>query len=135
MIKSVSTKPLPIETLRTDKISIGAKEVEGHIHVYFNGDIDLLNPEEMLEPYFMKLHNLALKMKCKKISLDFKELFFMNSSGIKSLIKWLSKNSEMPRDKQYKFTLLENREIAWQEASFKLMSLLISPELVEIQRV
>lgn len=55
-------KPLPIETLRTDKVSIGAKKIDGSIHVFFNGDIDFMNPEALLEPYFQKLHNMAIKM-------------------------------------------------------------------------
>ena len=64
--------------------------------------------------------------------LDFSKLTFLNSSGIKTLIKWITKVTPLPADKKYNFKVIANSQITWQETSLKMLSML-APGLIEIQ--
>ena len=55
----------------------------------------------------------------------------MNSGGIKTLIKWVTKMLNLPEDEKYKFKIIANGGIAWQEASLQMLSKL-NPAFISI---
>jgi hypothetical protein len=96
------------------------------------GDIDVQNPEPIFVPFFEQIHNNIIENGIKYVELDFSKLTFLNSSGIKTLIKWITKVTPLPADKKYNFKVIANSQITWQETSLKMLSML-APGLIEIQ--
>ncbi len=121
-----------IESVVTEKATVEVDEIVNGVRVVFNGDIDVQNPEPLFIPFFESIHNAVLDASIKTVELDFMGLTFLNSSGIKTLIKWITKVTPLPQDKKYRFKIFANSKITWQETSLKMLSML-APGLIEIE--
>ena len=123
---------LNIENIITERARVEVINTPKSIKVLFNGEIDSKNPDSVFLPFFMNIHNQVIKNKFELVELDFGNLSFMNSGGIKTLIKWLTKAIISNSGKKYKFVILANSKIAWQESSLKMLAKL-SPKLIEVK--
>ena len=121
-----------IDNVITEKATVELTDLSNGVKVLFNGDIDVQNPEPIFMPFFEEIHNKIIEVGIKYVELDFTKLTFLNSSGIKTLIKWITKVTPLPTDKKYRFKIIANSEITWQETSLKMLSML-APGLIEIQ--
>ncbi|OHD10974.1 MAG: hypothetical protein A2086_09115 [Spirochaetes bacterium GWD1_27_9] len=120
-----------IENVITEKATVELADIANGIKVTFTGDIDVQNPEPIFVPFFEQIHNKVIQNSVKYVELDFSKLTFLNSSGIKTLIKWITKVTPLPADQKYRFKIVANSEITWQETSLKMLAML-APGLIEI---
>jgi hypothetical protein len=111
---------LPADKLADVKFKIEASGNE----LKFSGCIDLQDPEPVITPFFNKIHQKILNENIKEVSLNFKELTFLNSSGIKTITKWIMKIPPLPDNKKYKLKLLYSEEITWQRTSLMILTYL-----------
>lgn len=121
-----------LENVVTEKSNVELTDLDNGVKVNFSGDIDIQNPEPIFVPFFEQIHNNIIENGIKYVELDFSKLTFLNSSGIKTLIKWITKVTPLPADKKYNFKVIANSQITWQETSLKMLSML-APGLIEIQ--
>ncbi len=103
---------------------------DGGITVYFHGKINMQNPGAIFGPYFDELHSKIVDSKIKNVIADFTDLQFLNSSGLKSIIRWIMSDAKLPEENQYTIKILYNKEIGWQETSLTTFKDLV-PELIE----
>ena len=89
------------------------------------GQIDQVNPGEFLDPFFEKV----LKEMGDNLVIDFSELDFMNSNGIKSIVTFI-----MSRKKGTKVNLQVDPGRIWQKTSLKVVASL-DPELISVTEV
>lgn len=120
-----------IENVTTEKANVELFDIDNGVKVIFTGDIDVQNPEPIFVPFFEKIHDAVVDKGIKYVELDFTKLTFLNSSGIKTLIKWITRVTPLPPEKKYNFKIMANSEITWQETSLKMLSML-APGLIEI---
>ena len=111
---------LSFDKLNYDKFTI---EIIGNT-IKFSGCIDLQDPEPIITPFFNKIHDQIIKLDIKEVNLDFKELSFLNSSGIKTITKWIMKITILPENKKYKMKLLYSEDITWQRTSLMILTYL-----------
>ncbi len=116
----------------TEKANVELVDIANGVKVLFNGDIDVQNPEPIFVPFFEQIHANMIAQNVKYVELDFSKLTFLNSSGIKTLIKWITKVTPLPADQKYNFKIIANSQITWQETSLKMLSML-APGLIEIE--
>lgn len=116
----------------TEKATVELVDIPQGVKVTFSGDIDVQNPEPIFVPFFEQIHSNVISNGVKYVELDFTKLTFLNSSGIKTLIKWITKVTPLPQDQKYNFKIIANSQITWQETSLKMLSML-APGLIEIQ--
>jgi hypothetical protein len=57
----------------------------------------------------------------KEVVVDFRELLFMNSACLKSLVTWLRRVQERPRERQYAIRFRQQPEAHWQVRSFSAL--------------
>lgn len=120
-----------IEDYITESVSIFVRDYGENIQVLFSGEIDMQDPESVFLPIFERIHNSIVESGIKEIHLNFEKLIFLNSSGIKALIKWIQLDLISPEKDRYKFKIYANPKIPWQANSLKLLSIL-SPDMIEI---
>ena len=48
-----------------------------------------------------------------------------NSSGIKSVAKWIMKLSDLSTDVKYRITIIHNKDITWQVTSLPTLTFLV----------
>lgn len=102
------------------------------VGLQFTGDMDMQDPDAVFMPYLQSLHSQMIQNGIKKIQLDFRPLRFLNSSGIKLMVKWVQMILVLPPDKVYSMEILANSAVAWQDNCLKLLSLL-APKLIKIK--
>lgn len=120
-----------IDNITTEKATVDLIDTQDGIKVLFTGEIDVQNPEPIFLPFFTEVHDKMMENQTPIVELDFINLSFMNSGGIKTLIKWVTKMLNLPDDQKYKFKIIANSTIAWQEASLQMLSRL-SPSFIEV---
>jgi hypothetical protein len=72
----------------------------------------------LLDRFLSELHAAMVKASAPQVAILCEELYFMNSSAIKSFVTWLSRVKALPPDKRYRVTVRTNRFLAWQGRSF-----------------
>ena len=92
---------LGIEPVSEERIIIDVLDNPNGVTIKFIGDIDMEDPSIILDPLFEKVHNGVLENSYKEVMADFRELNFLNSSGIKAVAKWIMKLSEVDDIQKY----------------------------------
>lgn len=88
----------------------------------FRGTIEQANPGEFLDPLLDKIHQAALDRKDTLVTADFTEFGFLNSSGIKSLIKWVMKQMYLSDESRYGIKFLYSSQVTWQATSLRAIT-------------
>ncbi len=123
---------LNIEPVKQSRISIDIADTASGIGVSFIGDVDMQDPGIILDPLFDKIHGGCVKSGIKEVDLDFKQLNFLNSSGIKAIAKWIMKLGDLSEDKKYIIKIIHNKNITWQVTSLPTLTFLV-PGAVKVE--
>jgi len=96
-----------------------------------SGDADL-SSRVALDKFLASLHEQTRERDLRKVVVDVRELAFLNSSCLKSLVSWIIKVKDLPPEQRYQITFLSCEELNWQKRSlFAILSL--APDLVTIE--
>ena len=123
---------LGIETVSEERIKIDILDSPGGVVIKFTGDIDMEDPSIILDPLFEKLHNGVLQNNFREVTADFRDLNFLNSSGIKAVAKWIMKLSEVDDTQKYIIKIVHNKDITWQVTSLPTLTFLV-PGAVQVE--
>ena len=119
-----------IDPLHFENADISLQNENDEYFLTIAGDIDMRDTSLDFLPYLIKVHEVLIQNNIKKILFDMMKLTFMNSNGIKSLINWIMKISEISDDRRYKVCILANTEIAWQESTLPVLQKLFPDDIV-----
>jgi len=100
------------------------------LHVTLIGNADLTVKAE-LDRFMTAVHEEARRIDAKEVVVDLRELEFINSSCLKSLVWWISSVNELAADRQYRITFLSSPAMYWQRRSLTALAGLAS-DLVSI---
>lgn len=97
------------------------------LRVTGNADMEML---PFLAPYLASVHRRVCEERSAMISVDCRELYFMNSSCIKVLLAWISQVSQLPSAERYVIRFLCNPNLPWQRRTVDAMQA-FAPRVVE----
>jgi len=123
---------LNIEPVNQGKINIQVKDIADGVLIDLAGEIDMQDPSVILDPLFDAVHTGSVASGFKSVQADFRNLTFLNSSGIKAMAKWIMKLATIAADKRYEIKILYNKEISWQTTSLPTLTFL-APGLVKLE--
>ena len=106
------------ETVHQEKASLS---FEGDVISFF-GEVDQQDPSGFITPYLDEM----MKQIQDEITLDFENCDFMNSSGIKCIVRFV-----LTYSKSHLITFKINSKKTWQNTSLKIVQTL-APEKVVI---
>jgi hypothetical protein len=115
--------PLTIESL-----SIVPRLDGDTLRIVMSGAVEMRNPGDALNPYWTLIDEEARRRKLKVVELDVRDLNFMNSSGILTLVRWITRCKSEPDC--YHLVLRYDRNVTWQRASVPTLAKL-APNVVE----
>lgn len=98
------------------------------LRVTGNGDMAAAQP---LERYLKQVHKEAMRLRVAEVRVDVSELYFMNSSCLKSFVTWidtLSNGAEHP----YRIRFLGSAKLVWQKRTFDVLQRL-GPAVVRLE--
>lgn len=121
-----------IKDIITDSFKITINNIDKDIELKFSGVLDIEDPYNIIDPFLNNIHNEIINNNIKNIIVNIIELYFINSSTIKSIIKWLVKLPKLSESQKYKATFFINKDLFWQLQSFDSFKY-FGKGLVEIQ--
>ena len=116
---------LNIGSIQEERIKIDVFDDGPDILIKFIGDIDMEDPSVILDPLFEKIHNGVIEQNINHVKADFNQLSFLNSSGIKSIAKWIMKLTDLDESQKYMIKILHNKDITWQVTSLPTLTFLV----------
>jgi hypothetical protein len=121
----LSLSPINSETLSIESTLTGH---EITVKCAGNGGMDAT---AIVDCFLKDLHSEASRLSARRVVVDFRELYFMNSSCFKCFAVWLSGVLRSDSD-QYAVCFVSNAQLHWQKRSLEALRCL-APELVEVQ--
>ena len=116
---------LKLAPIENGKVTITVEDgAQGEIVLKLAGSIDHPAPGSFLDPYFVSLHGAALEGNVRAVHVDFTQLSFLNSSGIKALIKWVMTCASLEASSRYAIKLLYSSKVTWQQTSLRAITVL-----------
>ncbi|MBM3268646.1 MAG: hypothetical protein FJZ01_13455 [Candidatus Sericytochromatia bacterium] len=102
------------------------------VTVKFRGTIEHPAPGEFLDPLLDSIHTKAVAVRVSNVDADFSGLDFLNSSGIKAILKWVMRSTEtnLGTNPSYQLRLLYSSRVTWQQASLKAITFLTKGTVV-----
>ncbi|MDB5099472.1 MAG: hypothetical protein JWM80_3893 [Cyanobacteria bacterium RYN_339] len=117
---------------KSDKVQIAVEDGEQIMTIKFKGKIDDADPGVFMDPTLEEIHQQIVANSLKEVNADFTDLSFLNSSGIKSLIKWIMRQTELGDDQKYKINFLYSSRVTWQQTSLKALTYLAPKTVVAL---
>lgn len=102
---------------------------DGVLHVVMSGAIEMRDPGQLLTPYWSALDDEVLRRGLKRVEVDLRDLTFMNSSGILTLVRWITKAKTHAPASAYTLVLQYDRNVTWQRTSIPTLAKL-APQVV-----
>lgn len=104
-----------------DGVKLQATEHDEQLTVRFSGNADTRVKDE-IHKYLVRTHEVVKKHQLGRVSIDLRDLEFMNSACFKAFVTWLATVRKLDRDQQYHIHFLSNDEIHWQRRSLRALS-------------
>ena len=103
--------------------------LEGNtLHVAMSGAVEMRDPGVVFNPYWNGLDDEVRRRGIKRVVVDMRDLNFMNSSGILTLVRWVTR-VKGHGTKPYTIDLQFDRNVTWQRTSVPTLAKL-APEIV-----
>ena len=108
-----------------------ATALKGRILVTLRGTADL-TVKPQLDRFLAELHAEADQRKMEEVSVDVRQLEFMNSSCLKSFVWWISTVQERVGAARYRIIFVSSPTVYWQRRSLNALACLAS-DIISIQ--
>ena len=119
-----------LNTLKIDTLTVTAKQDGAMLRVVMTGAVEMRDPGGVLNPFWSRVDEELKARGLKRVEVDLRNLNFMNSSGILTLVRWITKAKSHPSDDAYQLVLLYDRNVTWQRTSIPTLAKL-APNVVE----
>lgn len=119
----------PITPLYAEGLNVVPTIEDNVMRVRMSGAVEMRDPGELLTPYWNKLDEKTLQHSLRRVEVDMRDLSFMNSSGILTLVRWITRAKSHPRENGYQLVLQYDRNVTWQRSSIPTLAKL-APDIV-----
>lgn len=110
-------------------LSIVPRMESGLMRINVAGTVEMREPGELLNPYWTMIDEEARRHGIKRVEVDLRDLNFMNSSGILTFVRWITRAKGHPADASYTLVLKYDRNVTWQRTSIPTLAKL-APNVV-----
>ena len=94
---------------------------DNRLSVYLWGNADHRGTT-LIDAFLSAADRESVAAGVKEVVVDFRQLMFMNSACLKSLVTWLRRVQERPPERQYAIRFLQEPEAHWQVRSFSALT-------------
>ena len=120
-----------VETLKETDFAAHASANERRIHVNLTGTADL-TVKSQLDHFLRDVHTEAQRCLAEEVTVDMRQLEFMNSSCLKCFVWWVSTVQEEPSEGKYRIVFVSSPSVYWQRRSLNALACLAN-EIISIQ--
>jgi anti-anti-sigma factor len=119
------------ETMKENDFSAEANTSEHRIQVTLSGTADL-TVRSQLDRFLRDVHGEAQRSRVEEVTVDVRQLEFMNSSCLKCFVWWISTVQEQTADGRYRIVFVSSPTVYWQRRSLNALACLAN-ELITVQ--
>jgi len=105
-----------LNMLKAESLTVTPVMVEGVLRVVMTGAVEMRDPGGVLNPYWSRIDEAVRAQQMKRVEVDLRDLNFMNSSGILTLVRWITKAKTHAPFDAYKLVLRYGRNVTWQRS-------------------
>lgn len=99
--------------------------------VIISGKLTMREPAKEIGPFLKSVHDAACKKELKVLTVDVRNLTFINSSGIRVFINWTAWIRAENEARRYRVKFLSDPGVSWQSVSLKAMQSM-APDIFQI---
>ena len=118
-----------LSTLKVDTLTVTPKLDGDVLRVLMTGAVEMRDPGGVLNPFWSRIDDELKARGIKRVEVDLRDLNFMNSSGILTLVRWITKAKSHPAEDAYQLVLQYDRNVTWQRTSIPTLAKL-APNVV-----
>ena len=115
--------------LTMEGLSIVPAVHDTKLRLTMSGAVEMRDPGEMLNPFWTRIDEEARSRNVQSVEVDIRDLNFMNSSGILTFVRWITK----AKDKAYQLVLQYDRNVTWQRTSIPTLAKLAPDVVVPVE--
>ncbi len=115
------TNTLDIPAIKEASFEASATSDEKAVRLDLRGSAEL-QVSDQLGPFLSRVHQEALRLGVREVTVDLLKLEFMNSSCFKRLVTWLSNLRAGEGQPPYAVRFLSSSRVRWQKASLQALS-------------
>lgn len=119
------------EELQESDFAARASADDRRIQVSLTGTADL-TVKVQLDHFLREVHSEAQRCLAEEVTVDVRQLEFMNSSCLKSFVWWISTVQEQPSDGKYRIVFVSSPAVYWQRRSLNALACLAN-EIISVQ--
>ena len=120
----------PINPLKSEGLFIIPQLGAHSMRVIMSGAVEMRDPGDVLNPYWAAIDEQARECSLKRVELDLRDVNFMNSSGILTLVRWITKLKNQTPEQAYQLVLEYDRNVTWQRTSVPTLAKLAPAAVV-----
>jgi hypothetical protein len=120
-----------VRTTTENDFAANATTSERRILVTLSGTADV-TIRNQLDHFLREVHQEAQRQRADEVTVDVRQLEFMNSSCLKCLVWWVSTVQEQPTEGKYRIVFLSSPSVYWQRRSLDALACLAG-EIITVQ--
>jgi anti-anti-sigma factor len=120
-----------VQTTTENDFAANASASERRIAVSLSGTADVTTRNH-LDHFLREVHQQAQRCRAEEVTVDVRQLEFMNSSCLKCLVWWVSTVQEQPADGKYHIVFVSSPSVYWQRRSLDALACLAG-DIITIQ--
>lgn len=120
-------------SFNAEGLSIVPRLENGLMRVSVAGTVEMREPGELLNPYWTMIDEEARRHGVKRVEVDLRDLNFMNSSGILTFVRWITRAKGHPPGAGYTLVLKYDRNVTWQRSSIPTLAKLAPNVVVAVE--
>ena len=115
---------MTINALKTEGLQITPQAGDDSMRVVVSGAVEMRDPGDVLNPYWNAVDEQARERSLRRVELDLRDVSFMNSSGILTLVRWITKlkGIQLKGEPVYQLVLEYDRNVTWQRTSIPTLA-------------
>jgi hypothetical protein len=120
-----------IESIKGNRFSAQVSTGDRRVQINLTGTADLLVSGQ-LDALLRQVHLEAQRCPAEEVTVDVRGLEFMNSSCLKSFVRWICAVQEQTGSGKYRIVFLSSPSVGWQRRSLNALASL-ADEVVSVQ--
>lgn len=107
---------------------------EGVLRITMSGSVEMRDPGAALNPFWEDVDARAFRMGIERIEVDMSGVSFMNSSGLLTLVRWITRVRDRVGGAGYRMTFHFDENVTWQRTNVPILARL-APDSVSLERI
>jgi hypothetical protein len=123
--------PPRLEPFERDGVRIAPALAGAALVVAMSGTVEMRDPGAALNPYWDEVDDLAVRLGVARVEVDMSAVSYMNSSGLTTLVRWITKVRDRAGGNGYRMTFLFDEGVTWQRTNVPVLAKL-APDSVAL---